>query len=197
MYPVLPFINGEYSWDDLPDTVQWDVGSPGSIILQKQPIGTIDPIDGAKRVYYATKTSIFGIDEFRITDEFFWPPGSTTGEIYKKWQIQTTIDSPEGWQAFCGEVTGGDCLIGVNGCGAGIFDQFASIYSVSGPVSGLIDRVEPNEDQFLFDVNCRYSGTGLSLVYNSTTYKWQLNGNPKIGFQNTPVGSYEGGYSVS
>jgi hypothetical protein len=201
MYPVLPFINGEYSWDDLPDAVVYDFFS-GSITLQKQPSGTIDPLDGARRIYYAeipyTYRGVEYVDKYRITDEFLWPRSSPSVKLYQKWQIQNDVDAGEDiWNAFCGDVWFGDCLIGPNGCADPIVDQFANSYSVSGPISGIINRREPKADEIFSDVNCQYTGTGLSLRYSSTTYKWQLNGNPKIGFQNTPVGSYAGGYTVS
>jgi hypothetical protein len=202
MYPVLPFINGEYSWDDLPDAVVYEY-SYGSITLQKQPSGTIDPLDGARRIYYAEIPYTYGgveyVDKYRITDEFLWPRSSPSVKLYQKWQIQNDIDAGEDiWNVFCGDVAFGDCLIGLNGsCFDLIVDEFANSYSVSGPISGIVIRRSVPEGENPTLVNCQYSGTGLSLRYSSTTYKWQLNGNPKIGFQNTPVGSYAGGYTIS
>lgn len=90
---------------------------------------------------------------------------------------------------------------------AKIRDTFANSYSISGEVSGVVTRT--NRNQVVYDgpfiggnvkvINyCgEYLGNGLRLIFNGLTYKWEVNGNPKIGLQNNPVGSYEGGYSVS
>lgn len=64
-------------------------------------------------------------------------------------------------------------------------DQFADTYTVNGPTSGTVTRKS----------DCVWQGTGLKLT--NFEYQWKVNGNNKIGFQNTPVGSYGGGYTVS
>jgi hypothetical protein len=66
-----------------------------------------------------------------------------------------------------------------------IQDEFADTYTVSGPISGTVTR----------ESVCVWLGTGLRLT--NFGYQWKVNGNNKSGFQNTSVGSYEGGYSVS
>ena len=66
-----------------------------------------------------------------------------------------------------------------------IADQFADTYTVSGPISGTVTR----------ESICVWRGTNLRLT--NYGYQWKVNGNDKSGNQNTPVGSYAGGYTVS
>ena len=74
------------------------------------------------------------------------------------------------------------CLIG----GGSIFkDQFADTYAVSGPISGTVTR----------ESVCVWRGPNLRLT--NFGFQWKVNNNNKSGLQNTPVGSYEGGFSVS
>jgi hypothetical protein len=83
-------------------------------------------------------------------------------------------------------------------------DLFADTYSISGPISGTVtrqDKFRTTVDEFLpitIKYNCGlWTGGELRLSFNSTKCKWTVNGNEKSGFQNTPVGSYAGGYTVS
>jgi hypothetical protein len=66
-----------------------------------------------------------------------------------------------------------------------VLSQYAQFYTVSGPISGIVER----------ESDCVWRGAGLTLT--NFSYQWKVNGKNKLGFQNTPVGSYEGGYSVS
>jgi hypothetical protein len=66
-----------------------------------------------------------------------------------------------------------------------IEDNFQDTYEVSGPVSGTVTRQSI----------CVWTGTGLTL--SNYGYQWTVNGRAKSGNQNTPVGSYADGYSVS
>jgi hypothetical protein len=66
-----------------------------------------------------------------------------------------------------------------------IADQFADTYTVSGPIPGTVTR----------ESICVWSGENLRVT--NFRYQWRVNGNNKSGNQNTPVGSYAGGYSVS
>lgn len=66
-----------------------------------------------------------------------------------------------------------------------IEDNFEDTYEVTGPVSGTVTRQS----------RCVWSGTGLTL--SNYGYQWKVNGRDKSGNQNTPVGSYADGYSVS
>jgi hypothetical protein len=69
--------------------------------------------------------------------------------------------------------------------GFGVEDQFADTYTISGPISGTVTR----------ESICVWSGENLRVT--NFRYQWRVNGNNKSGNQNTPVGSYAGGYSVS
>jgi hypothetical protein len=193
MYPAQAFLDGLYDWDDLPDIINYgdDFENP-AIIFEKQPKGTIDPFDGAERIYFA---NVEGESRRIVAESPYFNNSTQSTEIITGWQYQDYIGGNEwGWPG--GNVQGEDCLISTTQV-ENIFDNFANSYSISGPISGIATRRSVPEGENLFLVNCQYIGTGLSLRYSSTTYKWQLNGNPKIGFQNTPVGSYAGGYSVS
>lgn len=64
-------------------------------------------------------------------------------------------------------------------------DQFADTYTVSGSISGTVTR----------ESVCVWRGAGLTLT--NFGYQWKVNGNNKSGLQNTPVGTYAGGFSVS
>lgn len=82
----------------------------------------------------------------------------------------------------------GGCLISkleIDDPGGPTLDQFADTYTVSGPTSGTVTR----------ESICVWRGAGLTLT--NFGYQWRVNGNNKTGFQNTPAGSYAGGYSVS
>jgi hypothetical protein len=83
-------------------------------------------------------------------------------------------------------------------------DLFANTYSISGPISGTVtrrDKFRTTVDEFApitIKYNCGLWTEGeLRLSFNATKCKWTVNGNEKAGFQNTPVGSYAGGYTVS
>ena len=67
----------------------------------------------------------------------------------------------------------------------GIEDQFADTYIISGPISGAVTR----------ESICVWRGSNLRLT--NFGFQWKVNGNNKSGFQNTPVGSYAGGFTVS
>ena len=64
-------------------------------------------------------------------------------------------------------------------------DTFSDTYQVTGAVSGTVSRLS----------RCVWSGTGLTL--SNYGFQWAVNGRNKSGNQNTPVGSYADGYSVS
>jgi hypothetical protein len=89
-----------------------------------------------------------------------------------------------------------ECLIGsyaVDNSGPGgadsymtiVEDQFADTYTVNGPTSGTVTRKSV----------CVWRGTGFTLT--NFGFQWKVNDNNKSSFQNTPVGSYAGGYTVS
>ena len=67
-------------------------------------------------------------------------------------------------------------------------DDFHATYSVTGTLSGTVTRTSL----------CVWSGTGITLRFNSATQKWNVNGNEKSsGNQSSPDGSYTGGFTVS
>jgi hypothetical protein len=73
-----------------------------------------------------------------------------------------------------------ECLIGIE-----YGDLFADTYIISGPISGAVTR----------ESICVWRGSNLRLT--NFGFQWKVNGNNKSGFQNTPVGSYAGGFTVS
>lgn len=85
-------------------------------------------------------------------------------------------------------------------------DRFADVYAINGTVVTRI--VSETESEFVYSPSCVWEGGGLVLRYNggyigrepftpTGIFKWTVNGNAKIGNQNTPVGSYAGGFTVS
>ena len=69
-----------------------------------------------------------------------------------------------------------------------IEDQFEPTYSVTGTLTGTVTRLSL----------CVWSVSGITLRFNSTTQKWNVNGNEKItGNQSSPVGLYVGGFTVA
>ena len=84
------------------------------------------------------------------------------------------------WAAFAGGSTNNDaCLIGLGFATAK--DEFPDTLTVNGTDS--IER-DPMTNF------CTWSGGSWTLRYNSTTYKFQLNGTAKTGDQNEPTGTY-------
>jgi hypothetical protein len=78
-----------------------------------------------------------------------------------------------------------DCLIVEEDEANPSKDTFADTYAVNGPISGTVTR----------ESICVWAGEGLRLT--NFGFQWKLNGNNKSGFQNTPVGNYAGGFTVS
>jgi hypothetical protein len=77
------------------------------------------------------------------------------------------------------------CFFDVDGI---TVDLFSNTYTVNGPISGTVTR-----DRRVS--RCVWQGSGLTL--SNFGFQWRINGNNKSGFQNTPVGSYAGGFTVS
>ena len=110
-----------------------------------------------------------------------------------------------------GPIAGGFCLIfdyeerEINVFEAIAEDLFANTYSISGPISGTVtrqDKFRTTAGGFAPPITIKYNcglwtGGELRLSFNGIKCKWTVNGNEKAGFQNTPVGSYAGGYTVS
>ena len=174
MYPAQALVDGIYSDDDLPDQITYNYffnGNPGSIILNRSG------------------------DQFSATIgevQFFVRTASAIPNFIWEYRIISPIGGygPNGSQ---------DCLISdrFNFPDSNIIaDEFANTYSVSGPINGIVTR----------ESLCVWQGQGLTLIYNgkidqdfkiSGTYKWTINTHTKSNPQNSPVGLYESGYSIS
>jgi hypothetical protein len=182
MYPAVELFEELYSGDDLPDTLfysQFDSDSETDLtgVLTKEFPPTRNDPNQQRPIYYAGTS-----------------PSCDTcgGEVLIVLDIDRdtwSLIGPVGSSFFASSSAFGGCLIGEYGSGnfpnPFVTDQLADTYTVSGPISGTVTRQN----------QCVWSGTNLRLT--NFNYQWKLNGNNKSGFQNTPVGSYAGGYSVS
>jgi hypothetical protein len=172
-YSPEAFRRGLYTIDDLPDALTYkDAFSEYTIIKQNPPINF-----GGVLVYYSfpepgTESVLFLDEDTSVRDDC---PGFED-EIAAVWSPGPGISF--GYGISC-------CLTVSPSNSAGLFDQFANSYSIDGPISGTVTR----------DDLCVWSGTNLRLT--NFGFQWKLNGNNKSGFQNTPVGSYAGGFTVS
>jgi hypothetical protein len=140
--------------------------------------------------------AISGGDYVRSGTTFFGPPNSFNVELiigqngFAEWAAARNYANPPFFDiGFVGPECTSRCLITLEQ-DLGQFcysheDQFADAYTVSGPTNGTVTRQSV----------CVWRGTGLTLT--NFGYQWKVNGNNKSGFQNTPVGSYAGGYTVS
>jgi hypothetical protein len=177
LYHVNALDTGLISVADLPDEIVYKIPFFGNVILFKGVWAFGEYKDAA------ISGAFFGRPEedFEDTVIYYGPDSNTEG-----WRGGAGIDTPPGM-----------CLITEDG---ETEDLFADTYSVSGPINGIVTRVSL----------CVWEGDQLKLIYDGRTvdfgepgapffgsYKWRLNGNNKSGFQNTPVGSYAGGFTVS
>ncbi len=138
--------------------------------------GNLYPVDRSGSIFIA----IEGFDTFILDRD-----GS-------RWRVTVTNDTPYDPPYVFTLHSIGQCLIGNYSYdimpeffGMSVLYQQAQFYTVSGPISGIVER----------ESDCVWRGAGLTL--SNFSYQWKVNGKNKLGFQNTPVGSYEGGYSVS
>jgi hypothetical protein len=116
LYPIQPFIDELYGFDDLPDEI--DYGEVGDIFftLTKQPAGTIDPFDGKERIYFAESDG----ELYRIVTELEGVIG---------WTLERY--DTDGWGPDAGDY-GQNCLIGPQQAW-NIFDKFADTYIIDFP----------------------------------------------------------------
>ena len=184
MYPSPSLGKGLYSIGDLPDTIiAKNVGNYGDLVLYKGVYSGstefMGPI-GAAGAYW-------GRSEPEFVEEILY--------------YQEDFSEIEGWAAGPGNVgQPGPCLF--SDLISLIEDEFEDTYQISGPISGTVTRVK----------SCLWRGAGLTLRYDGAipigsfpqysdeitgSFKWKVNGGNKSGFQNTPVGSYAGGFIVS
>jgi hypothetical protein len=181
-YRAIDLLEEFYSGDDLPDTLfysQFDVDEEVDLtgVLTKEfPPTRDDPREGYP-IYYAGPSP--SCDSC----------GSEVLIVFDLENEKWRIFGPVGGRFFASSVSLGGCLIAeydsANFRNPIVTDQLADTYSVSGPISGTVTRQN----------DCVWSGTNLRLT--NFNYQWKLNGNNKSGFQNTPVGSYAGGFTVS
>ena len=173
MYPAQALGDGDYSYDDLPDVVE---------VL----IDNVFTPFSRSGIYFYSDSAIGlipgGDYRVRLLDNGVpWIPG--TEDFQYNWRLEVwdgiswgTRDNIDDWQ----------CLIqGLPEDFARTHDQFADTYTVSGPIFGTVTR----------ESVCVWRGSNLRLT--NFGFQWKVNGNNKTGLQNTPVGSYAGGYSVS
>ncbi|MFZ4536905.1 hypothetical protein [Propionivibrio sp.] len=176
MYPAAALLAEEFSEDDLPSTIYCiDYSSGANAIFNKNVFQRYD-----KRVYYVRDgDDILGINGFI--------------GIYIQDTLPKTVYRAGAWQGY--EEDGGTgqfneflsanfsgCLI-INSSIGGMLadDDFPDSLLVNGADS--ITRVPATN-------LCTWSGSPWTLRYNSTTYKFTLNGTAKTDPQNTPVGTY-------
>jgi hypothetical protein len=167
-YPAKAFVNGLYSVDDLPDEIL-----VSEILLDLHQ--TLFTKTGNNQNFY-TGIGVGG----NTISVVIYSYEALNGETVYVWLLD-----------FSGELFAINlnpfCLVYLED-GDGTEDTFANTYTISGPISGTVTRTGEGNV-------CIWSGTGLTLT--NLDYQWKVNNNNKSGFQNTPVGSYAGGYTVS
>jgi hypothetical protein len=175
MFPAANLLALEFPEEDLPDAIyclNYDSGA--NAIFNKNVFQRYD-----KRVYYV-----------RDGDDTFGPGGFTG--IFIEETLPKTIYTAGAWQGY--EEDGGTgqfneflsanfsgCLITNEFGNMTAQDQFPDALTVNG--TDTITRVPATN-------LCAWSGSPWTLRYNSTTYKFTLNGTAKTDPQNTPVGTY-------
>lgn len=197
-YPAVGIREGLYTAADLPDFVNLTFNE--TYLYQKS----------GDMYFSTTSVGMFPAGNLRIIiydrGGPIWAPGSETFDLGWAWQGLFN----DGWQIL-NDV--GSNLSSFSDIGNFIVkDLFADTYTVTGIFNGqqdsrTVSRIPPLP---LFPKTCVWQGDGVTLKYNGRftydreppftlqgNFKFQVNGNNKIGFQNTPVGSYAGGYTVS
>ncbi len=199
LYPFEEFYNSTYLLSDLPDEIKFEftnVFYGGTIqgILKKLDPPIQSPFNDSVYYYKSDDSFLFSdpggpyyqipciIYESESFDSDRWVFTFTPEEFpFEGYGINDDligIDSFRNRPFFC---TG---LIGEWASTLLISDQFADVYTISGSVSGTVTR----------ESVCVWQGPGLTLTNFGN--QWKVNGNNKSGFQNTPVGSYAGGWTV-
>ena len=178
MYPAQALADGLYSADDLPDTVVQVSSDVPPVVIVFTKLSSPQPGDGLGGA--GTPTTYFsGTDSF----------GNSVGV-----GIYSNDEEPKEWKGtkIPNESSEfGECLLSIGTFQSNLLvwralqDQFAGAYTIGGPISGTVTR----------ESICVWAGTNLRLT--NFGYQWRINGNSKSGDQNTPVGSYAGGFSVS
>jgi len=169
MYSAKDFYTGKLSIDDLPDQIS--ITNGGLVlfneIFQKSENGYVNDHFQIKAFY-----------NIIIPNSYYWL-------IFNDSTDQSLIDSENGY-----------CLISPIKDGDFAEDFFATTYLISLNGNPLLNVIREESDDDLKTYISRWRGPSILLEFNCKA-KWAVNGNYKIGNQNTPVGIYEGGYTVS
>jgi hypothetical protein len=183
-YPSQSLFDGDYEIADLPDSIEVQFAGAGSGIDGTYVISKNDPPISDYRgfpVYYGDPSQAYVFLTADINETASWFVSFNAA-------VETDFE----------------CLIFPQSS-TSIFsrDLFAQSYSINGQAA---TRTPSAEFDGRIYYSCTWLGESFVLRYSSLLdkdgnasglYKWTVNGNPKIGNQNTPVGSYEGGFSVS
>jgi len=178
MYSAQGLVDGSFLEADLPDTFIYFNAEFGDLTFSKVPSYAA----GFYTVYYTAP----------VPDPD--PTGNSGTLIQFGIDPDPNVNPLISWERieFWGDRYRNECLIRGDGNltpGDDIVeDQFAATYSVTGTLTGTVTRSSL----------CDWSATGITLRFNSTTQKWNVNGNEKSsGNQSSPVGSYNGGLTVA
>ena len=201
-YPAQGLFDGDYTIDDLPDEIE--------MILQNLGLG----LDGT----YLLSKNDPPLTDYRGFLTYYGNPKE--GYIY----INSTLTNGKLRATWFYAGDGGlvetdfPCIVypAVFSTDFQTRDKFADTYSVTGPLGPSGESITEiakrgpltgpdSSDRFYY--NCAWRSSNFTLRYSggiektppgnvSGSYKWSVNGNNKSGNQNTPVGSYAGGYSV-
>jgi hypothetical protein len=169
MYPAQGLFDGFYTPQDLPTTLFVD--NFDASFLMDAPAGSVI-VNGVMNL-----TDVNGefpyynidVDGLYGPDNFYAAPNNLT-EGFWFYDLGQGVIGGIQLQCLINEITS---------------DQFADTYTISGPVSGTVTR----------ESVCVWRGPNLRLT--NFGFQWKVNENNKSGFQNTPVGSYGGSYTVS
>jgi hypothetical protein len=191
-YPAIGMQQGLYTPNDLPDEIYFTI--PASVLGEEQKVLFSKSEDS----FYATVEEF----DFRISPvddgDPIWQPGQEDFNITWQFQVFQSGDWDRILDSFDKFLFRAEELLTES--------TYADSYAIVGPVSGTVNRVPKAFPTSL--ETCEWIGDNLILRYNGRftddplfvfngNFKWQVNGNNKIGDQNTPVGSYEGGFTVS
>jgi hypothetical protein len=188
LYPADAVWDGKYAIEDLPDF--FNAGGDPPSIYTKLPSFEFSEGGQFKWAYKAPDSEFrFGViapepDGSQADDRYYFEARDRSSSCFSLTWYFGTVN----------EVTF-------------ISDLFADTYTISGPISGTVTRLTA----------CTWVGDGLTLRHDSGfpsrqgespggdivsfnsigTFKWSVNGNLKQGFQNEPIGTYAGGFSVA
>jgi hypothetical protein len=201
-YPAQGLFDGKYSIDDLPNQIEVIFQGLGSGIDGTYLLSKNNPPSADYRgfpVYYGSAESTF----------IYLNTILLNGILRATWFFAGQAGLVE---------TDFDCIVlpaDFNNDSQSR-DEFAESYSVTGPVgpdNQVVTEIVVRGPLTGPDIagrlyyNCTWKSKNFNLRYNgrikkdspftvSGSFKWAVNGNPKTGFQNDPVGDYEGGFSV-